>query len=275
MTDTPAQRTFRTQDRVVVATPCYGGNVKLDYMNSLFRACTELAIPVEGPNGAPVLAPLVAGRLHIDKESHIDRARNKLANRFLRDTPFDWLMFIDADVVFEPAHLMELWQHGMRGHRVVAAPYAMKRVATQFAVNALPGAKADAQGLVEVSYAGTGFLLLHRGALEALVAGGFAAEYQVGANDRDHAHHGTHRAFFKSGVRDVEGADGASAPIWLSEDYMLCHELRQCGLRIMMDSRLQLGHIGDLTYPVPAQEIVSAFRLLRQIRHPALPGEAI
>lgn len=272
-TDSPA--TFSPQDRLIIATPCYGGNVKLGFMNALFRACTELSIRVRDEAGRTGVAPLVAGRLTIDKESHIDRARNKLANRFLRDTDANWLMFIDADVVFDPGHVAELWRHGMRGHKVVAAPYAMKRIVPQFAVNALPGAKAGDDGLVEVSYAGTGFLLVHRSAFEDLAAKGLADEYKVGANDQDHAHHGTHRAYFKSGVREVPGADGRMEQQWLSEDYLFCLELRQCGHRIQMDSRLQLGHVGDLTYPAPAQDIVAAFRTLRQVRHPALPEALI
>ena len=263
------------QDRLVIATPCYGGNLKLGYVNALFRACTELSVRVRTEDGRVGPAPLVAGRLHIDKESHIDRARNKLANRFLRDTDCNWLLFIDADVVFDPAHVAELWRHGQRGHSLVAAPYALKQVVPKFVITALAGAKRDEHGLIEVGHAGTGFLLVHRKVFTDLAAQGLAPEYQIGVNDPEHAHHGSHRAFFKSGVREIEGEDGKRAAHWMSEDFLFCHEARQCGHRVLMDARMQLGHIGDLTYPPPPGALVEALRALRQSGHPALPDTPI
>lgn len=254
MPPTHATRSFSNRNRLVIATPCYGGNVKLDYMNALFRASTELAVPVSSDSGRIEHLPLVAGRLCIDKESHIDRARNRLVNHFLRDTDADRLLFIDADIVFEPAHVLELWRHGMRGHAVVAAPYAQKRVTLQYAFSPLTGARVERDGLIEVSHAGTGFLLLHRRALNALAQRGLAPEYRLGANDPDRARHGSHRAYFKSGVREVQDENGVQEAQWLSEDFMLCHELRQCGYRVMLDSALKLGHVGDVRFPIASAD---------------------
>ena len=264
-----------TRDRLVIATPCAGGNVKLRYMNGLIRACTELAVDVSTGDGGMRRQPLVGGRMFLETESHIDRARNKLSNRFLLDTDLNWLLFIDADIAFDPAHVLALWQHGQRGHRIVAATYAQKRLRLQYTAVPHPGASVEADGLVQVDHAGTGFMLIHREVFAALADRGLAPNYRLGAHEGDAQRHPEYRAYFKSGVREQVAADGRTEAIWLSEDFMFCREVAQCGFRIMLDRRIALGHMGDLTYPPRVGELVDAVKALRAGAHPDLPAEPI
>jgi hypothetical protein len=76
--------------RIVVATPCYGGQLSFGYVNSILnlqRACIERGIAITFDLRA--------------NEALITRAHNDLAARFLR-TNATHLMFIDADIGFAP-----------------------------------------------------------------------------------------------------------------------------------------------------------------------------
>jgi hypothetical protein len=71
-------------------------------------------------------------------------------------------------------------------------------------------------------------------------------------------------------VRKVE-AGAVERKLWLSEDYMLCYEWQKCGGKVFMDYRLQLAHIGTISFPVSPQEIYAAMSEFRRINHPELP----
>lgn len=263
---------FAEADRVVIGTPCYGGSVKMGYLTSYADALTKVSIRIAGDKaGESELQPLVAEAFLLDKESHIDRARNKIANKFLQ-TSYNWLLFFDSDIVAPPMALGRLWQHAMRLNLgIVTAPYALKGVVPTFAINGINGAKPGEDGLVEVVHAGTGFMLIHRRVFAELDKAGLAEEYNLGTNDPDVHTLKTSKAYFKSGVREVR----PNHKIWLSEDYMLCHEWRKLGGKVFTDTKIALSHIGDLTYPAQPKEIVAAMREIRRINHPDCPQELI
>ena len=266
VSDASAPMVFDEADRIVIGTPCYGGNVKMGFMTSYNELLLHVSIRVKNAAGDVELQPLVAESMFLDKESHIDRARNKIVAKFLA-TKYNWLLFIDSDIVFPAAAVARLWQHGMIGHKVVTAPYALKGVVPQFAINGLNGAKVDERGLIEVVHAGTGFMLIHRSVFDKMREAGLADEYNLGSNDPDVHTLKSSRAYFKSGVREVMPGN----PIWLSEDYMLCHEWRNLGGKVHTDTKVALSHIGDLTYPANAKEIFAAVAELRRIKHPDCP----
>lgn len=263
---------FAETDRIVIGTPCYGGNVKQEYLTSYVATLLHITVPVriEGSN-APTYMPIIAEGMFLDKESHIDRARNKVANRFLL-TPYQWLLMVDSDIVWPIEAVARLWQHGMSGHKIVCAPYALKGILPQFAINAVKGTRPNELGLVDAMHGGTGFMLIHRSVFEAMAAGGLAPEYSLGSNDPDLHTLKTSRAYFKSGVRRVPEADKT---LWLSEDYMFCHEWRSLGGHVMIDTKIVLEHIGDCKYPVDPAQTFMAAREFRRINHPACPVELV
>lgn len=264
---------FDAADRIVLATPCYGGVLHFDHMNAIMEAISGFTANFRNPDGSVFTDSLVAERVYLSNESHIDRARIKIANKFMR-TKCNWLLFVDADVVPPPDAIAALWLHGMRGAKLVCAPYAMKGVVPQFAVNVAPGAAKQADGLVEVMNAGTGFMLIHRSVFQQIEEAGLADEYELGSNDPDSGVVATYRQYFKSGVRTVKCPD-RDHKLWLSEDYMLCHEWQSLGGKVMMDYRLRLSHIGTISFPVSPREIAAAMKELRRINHPELPAEPI
>ena len=265
-----APMVFDDADRIVLGTPCYGGNVKMGFMTSYNEALLHVKIRVKDEAGETQLESLIAESLFLDKESHIDRARNKIAAKFLA-SKYNWLLFIDSDIVFPAMAVARLWQHGMNGYKLVTAPYALKGVVPQFAINGVNGAKANERGLVEVMHAGTGFMLIHRSVFQAMENADMAPIYDLGSNDPDLHTLKTSRAYFKSGVREVI----PGKPIWLSEDYLFCHEWRLLGGKVHTDTKVALSHIGDLTYPAQPSEIFAAVKELRRIKHPDCPATLV
>ena len=82
---------------LVIGTPCYGGNVTQHYMISMIKlkdAARE--------RGIAVSFQLLGG------DALITRARNIVAHQFLADASATHLLFVDADIGFEPEQVFAL-----------------------------------------------------------------------------------------------------------------------------------------------------------------------
>src|SRR5271154_1343462 len=103
------------QIHLVVATPCFGGQVSTLYVNSVFALQNAVR-------------PLSNLRLKIelrDGDALITRARANLMTAFLDDPTPTHLLFVDADIGFTPDQVFRLIESGAD---VVAGAYPIKRV---------------------------------------------------------------------------------------------------------------------------------------------------
>ena len=100
-------------------------------------------------------------------ESLISRARNTLTAKFLHNKESTHLMFIDADIGWEPWHLLVMLN---RDVDVIGGLYPMKSLPVKWCVNGFEGAEEGPDGLQEVSKTGTGFMLIKRHVFEKLDA---------------------------------------------------------------------------------------------------------
>src|SRR5271167_4740970 len=114
------------QMHLVVATPCFGGQVSTLYVNSLFalqsavRSMSNVTLKVELRDG----------------DALITRARANLMTLFLDDPSATHLLFVDADIGFTPDQLFRLIESGAD---VVAGVYPIKRVNWDKARRAIEG----------------------------------------------------------------------------------------------------------------------------------------
>lgn len=154
--------------------------------------------------------------------SLITHARNDLCTTFLR-SGFDKLMFIDADVSWEPGAVMRLVHHA---HDVVGGAYPYKRGEEGYPVTWL-GSRERVGGLIEVDALPGGFLCVSRPALETIAVAHPERRYAFGQDQ--------HFAFFDAPFQNgrLYGEDNAFCALW-----------RSIGGKVWIDPDLTLTHTG-------------------------------
>lgn len=245
--------------RVYLALPAYG-RIDVPFVISLLGALQSLQCigQVEFMNG----------------DSLVSRARNNLAHRFLggteqpdgkggkQTTLYDWLLFIDTDLQFNPADVQTLYEVAKkRGPNVYAGTYPIKTLKPKVVFNAMPDCKPDADGVLEVRETGTGFMLIHRKVFEQMIEK-FRDEIEFYSDQGDAgAEKVVKHDFFSVGVR--------RDPIlgykrFLSEDWYFCQRWREIGGKVFLHTRLQANHIGTFTYPANPAELLEAADIYRK-----------
>ena len=206
--------------RLLIATHTHG-SVTPAYAQSLANATAFLAV-----HGLPHCVMLF-------EDSLVDRGRDRAAATLL-ESDCTHLLFIDADIEFEPKAIARLL--AMDKELVVGA-YRKKNERGEFAISFLPDAGTNLEecpetGVVKIARAGTGFMLIKRTVFERLT------EAMPELNYTDHSEIAEPRkmtAFFEHIVKDGRR--------W-SEDYTFCERWRAIGGDIWLDPYIKLGHWG-------------------------------
>ncbi len=227
---------------IMVCTPCFGRMVTSAYMESVLRL--QVGCAANGVNFGIKLT---------GSDALITRARAELVAHFLNDPRPTHLMFIDADIGFEPEQVFRLLRFDAD---VVAATYPIKEIDwKRFAEAARAGRRPETAGLhyvmhadfplqtrndfAKVRYAGTGFVLIRRSALERLCAAHPELKYrQVHYAGGDEMADNQHRYALFDTMIDPESGE------YLSEDYAFCRRWLDLGGEIWLDLKSKLAHFG-------------------------------
>lgn len=254
------------KNKLFVATPMYGGMAHGMYAKScldLQAICAQYGIDVRFS--------------FIFNESLITRARNYLVDEFLRAEGYTHLLFIDADIHFDPRDIIAClaldkdviggpypkksikWgaiKEGLKRHPDL--PVAeMEKLAGDFVFNPAPGTeKFSVAEPVEVLEIGTGFMMVKRHVFDQ-----FREAYPEFSYRPDHVGQanfdGTRyiHAYFDTVIdrkrviningeeKEVGGSDR-----YLSEDYMFCQWWRRLGGKIWLCPWMKTHHVGTYAF---------------------------
>ena len=218
--------------KVHIAMPCYGGMLT----ESTFMSFIKWANTARQLNIDWTLETMV-------NESLISRARNTLTAKFLHMPDATHLMFIDADIGWEPWHLLVLLN---RDVDVIGGLYPMKTMPIKWVVNGFEGAEEGPDGFQEVSKAGTGFLLIKKGVFEQMDNHPAVKQYK---NDigLDPVYDQYLKTYFDTAVRQNR---------YYSEDWTFCENWRDIGGKIYVDKRVLLRHSGSYVFCMENQQFL-------------------
>ena len=226
--------------KLFVATPCYGAMVT----NSYFQSMLQL---VQMYNSEVFTIPF---------ESLIPRARNVCVSAFMK-SDCTHLLFIDADISFNAKDIQGMID---TQKEIIAGVYPKKGLkldllkkhadsseslsdlvskSVGYAFNSKSG-RVEPPGIMEVTDAPTGFLLIKRNAIVKLMKGYQERMYK---NDiqayMQYSNEGYFYDLFPSFVDSGR---------FLSEDYGFCRLWQKLGHQIYIDIRVNLTHTGLFNY---------------------------
>ena len=235
------------QARPLILTPCFGGMVTSEYATSMVKLAA--GISTLGMKAKINIWPA---------PSLITRARNEALAQFLSDKTLTHIVWIDADIGFEPESVFRLL---LLGRDVVAGAYPQKRyweippevsaklsaaeraaAQLRYPVNGV-GADGsmlplvvDDEGLIEVAEAPAGFMCIRRSVLERMITEYPDLKY-VPDGPPDPVKQAHCYRFFDVMVEPETGR-------YLSEDFAFCRRWRDVGGKIFVDVTARLRHVG-------------------------------
>lgn len=174
--------------------------------------------------------------------TNIPHGRNQIVRTFLDKTDADWLWFVDTDQTFEPNVLERMLAVADAKTRPIlgALVFSFSRGDAQEIVPTLWTIRDEqiarimqipGEGLLPVAATGTGCVLIHRRALEAV------RDLQVPG--RTHAYGDTSWPWFQ--YSDWVNADGK--PDVMGEDLTFFLRAAAAGIPTYVDTRIEVGHV--------------------------------
>jgi hypothetical protein len=238
---------------ILIAIPCYGGNVSNLTFHSILNTLRWLND--QGHNIRVETLPT---------ESLINRARNKFVTKFLDNKEFNGthLLFIDADIGFTIENLKRIIDFNKE---VVTCTYpvkgfywqklldrikqntdidekTMRDYLLQFNVNLYPNTEFR-DGFARVKESATGFMMIKRNVFTTIMDKNPQLKYKpdlrTGIENSQNAFD-----FFPVGIyREKDGVNR-----FLSEDYYFCRLWEECGGEIWTDVTTPITHLGSTEY---------------------------
>ena len=240
--------------RLFIATPCYGGVLHYQYVVSLFQLTKYLDKAKIGYTVS-----------FLGNESLITRARNIMVGKFLSDSSFTHLLFIDADIQFSVRSVIRLIEvdkdvcfgvypaksfHFDEIEHVINAVEDTSDLQA-LCLNYMLSYDLDADNnitidpekkLIKVKYGTTGFMLIKKEVLEHMVKSYPDLQYYNENTCKAHNIHGDKLFLLFDCIKDPETKD------YLSEDFSFSYLWRKLGGEIWADMESKLSHWGNYQF---------------------------
>ncbi len=247
----PQPQEYKKGVTILVATPCYGGQVFQGYMQSVLalqRVCDRI-----GWN--------LVVKTH-GNESLIPRGRNLYVAMTLGIPQITHLLYIDADITFQPESIVRMIQEdkditaglypkkGLNWSKIRDLsvknpdmdPLKLEHIAHDYVINVEGGNIPIQRGFIKCKYVGTGMMLIKRQVLEKMIEAYPETKYNndiAGYNAPELVDN--FYALFDCIIHPVSKR-------YLSEDYLFCERWTQLGGEIWADITANLSHTGTYTF---------------------------
>lgn len=254
---------------LMVGTPAYGGLVSSAYhlaMIDLQTHFNQMDIPIK--------------HCVIENESLITRGRNNIVKMFMEDKSFERLLFVDADIRFNPKDVLCLlalsqeyevicgsypkkainWKHVKKAIKMGVPSNKLHTFTDNPVLNFVPPesgtrTQVDLTKPIEVLDTGTGFMMISRSVFEKMEKAYpelcYTPDYQLSNPTFDKNVDTGVYSFFDTGiVIDETSAAKKNTGVkrYLSEDYMFCKRWRDIGGKIWVCPWINLIHHGTYQY---------------------------
>jgi len=228
---TPDEVEFLRKQHVHIAIPCYDGMLS----EAVFVSCLKFVI----------FCNKLGSNFSIDtltNESLIPRGRNTLVAKMMDNADATHLLFIDADIGFQPENIFQLLLHDKD---IVGGCYPKKSLPIDYVVN-IDGKNVNEKGeittvnnLIPLTRLGTGFMLIKRNVFTKMFEAYPETKYS-GNIGMDSKYDKAMYALFACPVVNEE---------LLSEDWFFCDQARRIGIDVWGDISIKLDHIGRFRFP--------------------------
>jgi|TARA_R110002074_G_scaffold116991_4_gene248686 hypothetical protein len=244
--------------KLFIATPMYGGQCFGLYAKAALDLQTQM-----------MKYGIETKFSFLFNESLITRARNYLADEFLR-SGYTHLMFIDADVQFNPQDIIALLA---LDKDIVGGPYPKKsmnwkniaetarkhpdmdvknlnKVVGEYVFNVVKGTKQfTVTDPIEVMEIGTGHMMIKRQVFEKMKEEFPLIRYKPDHVGQEHFDGKNYiHAFFDTIIDTKDSYTGGGTDRYLSEDYMFCQMWRKTGGKIWLCPWMKTHHIGTYAF---------------------------
>ena len=199
-----------------IATPAHSGDVRCEYVQSLMPTLSLLS-----QNGWAFTHSFIIGN------SLVHDARNRLVAWFLKNKEATDLLFIDADIAWQPADVLRLAESSCT---VIGGAYPQKRE-DKHLFN-VAGIQPGPGPTFEVDYIGTGFLKIKRAVIEKMVR-----KHPEWIYGDDHGEECWAVFDTQLGGGKIQG-----------EDTLFCRRWREMGGKVHFAPDMTLWHVGNKAY---------------------------
>lgn len=247
---------------LVILTPCYNSTVFVSYMESLiqtFAMCKEFGLRM---------------KVHFCKnDSLVSRARNNLVAKAMTDKNMTHMLFIDADITWDPIDIVKLiladkgvvggiypiknynWgnfsedpdfvrkimakKQNSQLNNMMSDLQFLKTNMVKYNVNYESSVLNVTNNLAKVRHLATGFMMIKRAVIESMMRGFPDTKYTDDVGFLTGEENNFAYALFDCGVEEGH---------YFSEDWLFCHRWTKMGGGVYIDVTINLDHTGIETF---------------------------
>jgi glycosyltransferase involved in cell wall biosynthesis len=173
-------------------------------------------------------------------ESLVTKARSRIANFFMNNTEYEYVLFIDADIGFTPEDVFKLL---VSNKDITCGAYPMKGIPLRYNYN-ISQPEVREGDLVRIENIGFGFALIHRRVFED-ISTKYKEELKYYPATNNSSYPPTEKEFHNSYHYFLELKKDMS---YLPEDFSFFERAKSVGYTAWLNTTIKLSHVGSHVY---------------------------